>query len=503
MSAEPQGSSPIMRRPHRRARRSRGIVGRASTASFPATTSRPSLTQSFRSRRPVLSASEWNGMLGNSERCGGVQLTLALTVPVHAHLGKLALAAIVLLAASCGSDSSGAAGSSGEVVEPSSGVERALVVADAPVGALVSGFTDGGFDLMRSQPAGENLVFSPLSIGHALLMARGAADDATAAAIDDAFALPAGVAAHDAWNALDTQLAATNATATALDETDTPIVTVSNRLWPSSSASPDQDWVDLMASHHGADVETIEVTDPDGSRDRINSWVSEQTNDLIPELLPSGFINGNTVLVLTDKVYFKAQWRTIFGKYGPLDAPFTRLDGTTVDTTYLVDLEQPGPRGTGDGYVGAEVPYLGDDYTMLVIVPDEDRFDDVRARLSSDLLTEIDGAFTTGPYELRLPEWETTTAIDFLGWLTEHDIAPGAYPGIGPGVFLDGAVHGADIAVDEIGTEAAAATALGFDESGPPEPELLIAAERPFFYFIRHVDTGAVLFAGQVTDPTS
>ena len=140
---------------------------------------------------------------------------------------------------------------------------------------------------------------------------------------------------------------------------------------------------------------------------------------------------------------------------------------------------------------------------MLLIVPDEGRFEEIRERLSADLLAEVDAAFTTGPYELRMPEWETTTAIDLLGWLTDLDIAPGAYPGIGPGVFLDGAVHGADISVDEVGTEAAAATALGFEESGPPEPELVVAADQPFFYLVRHVDTGAVLFAGQVTDPAA
>ena len=175
---------------------------------------------------------------------------------------------------------------------------------------------------------------------------------------------------------------------------------------------------------------------------------------------------------------------------------------TEVSTTFLVDLEQPGPRGVGDGFVGAEIPYLGDDYAMLLIVPDEGRFADIRQRLSVDLLAEIDSTFSTGPYELRMPEWETATAIDFLGWLTERGVAPGSYPGIGPGVVLDGAVHGADIVVDEVGTEAAAATALGFEESGPPDPELVVAADRPFFYLVRHIDTGAILFAGQVTDPT-
>lgn len=382
-------------------------------------------------------------------------------------------------------------------------VERAPVDAAAPVDELAAGFNDAGFELMRTQPADANLVLSPLSVGHALLMARGAADGPTGAAIDAAFSLPEGIAADDAWNALDAAISESNASSVAIDGSDTPVVTIADRLWPAASTAPAQDWVDLLATHHGATVETIDVTDPEGSRTRINDWISEQTNGLIPELLPEGFVNADTVLVLTDTVYFNAQWRSVFGKYGPEDGPFTRLDGSKVDTTYLVDLEQPGPRGTGDGYVGAEVPYLGEDYSMLLVVPDEGRFDEVRQRLSQDLLDEIDATFTTGPYELRMPEWETNSAIDLVGWLADFGIAPGAYPGIGPEVTLEGAVHGADISVDERGTEAAAATALAFAESGPPEPELVVAADKPFFYVVRHVDSGAVLFAGQVTDPTA
>ena len=422
-------------------------------------------------------------------------------------------AAIVLLAAACGSDDgattsgdspdSSSTDTPGSVVAPSKDVERAPVVADAPVEQLAAGFTDAGFDLLRRQPADANVVLSPLSVGHALLMARAAADDLTGTAIDDVVTLPPGMSAHEAWNALDATIADSEATATADDGTDTPVVTIADRLWPSERAAPDQAWVDLMASHHGADIETIDTDDPEGSRSRVNGWVSDQTQGLIPELLPAGFIQPTTVLVLTDTVYFKAQWRTVFGKYGPEDGEFTRLDGSTVDTSYLVELELPGPRGVGEGYVGAELPYLGDDHSMLVIVPDEGRFDEVRERLSTDLLDEIDATFTSGPFELRVPEWRTTTTIDLMEWLTDTGIAPGAFPGIGPGVFLDGAVHGADITVDETGTEAAAGTALGFLESGAPEPELVVAAERPYVFVIRHVESGAVLFAGQVTDPTA
>lgn len=69
-------------------------------------------------------------------------------------------------------------------------------------------------------------------------------------------------------------------------------------------------------------------------------------------------------------------------------------------------------------------------------------------------------------------------------------------------MFLNAAVHAADIAVDEQGTVAAAATGGGFAASGPPTPQFTIAADRPFLYLIRHRSSGLVLFAGQVTNPS-
>ena len=381
---------------------------------------------------------------------------------------------------------------------PSAGLERADPVADAPVGELASGFNNAGFDLWRSQAIEENLVFSPASIGHALMMARAAADEPTGAAIDKTFGLPAGLGAHQAWNAGDGLISA------AADAEDEITVRIADRIWPRLDVKPDQGWVDLLAVEHGASTETLDFSaDPDGSRKIINTWVGDQTEGLIPELLPEGFIDGQTVLVLTDAVYFKAQWQTVFGKYQNVEDAFTLLDGSSVETEYLRELELTDRRGAGDGFVGAEIPYVGGDFSMLVIVPDLGRFEEIRDRLDQAMLDEIDRAFTTGPYELLIPKWSSTTQLDMLAWLTEIGVAPGSYPSITADAFLDAAVHGADITVDEWGTVAAAATALGFDESGPPEPELTVKADRPFLYLIRHRPTGLVLFAGQVTNPAS
>jgi serpin B len=385
----------------------------------------------------------------------------------------------------------------GDAFEPSAGVERSTADADAPMSELSAGFNDAGFGLWREQPAEDNFVFSPLSIGHALLMARGAADDATGDSIDAALALPEGLSAHQAWNAVDhglSEIARTEEEVT---------ITIADRIWPRLDVMPDQEWIDLLASEHGASVLPLDFAgDGSGSRDIINEWVSEQTQELIPELLPNGFIKSNTVLVLTDAVYFKARWRTVFGKYGPMPGDFTRLDGSTVEVEYMRELELSDKRGVGDGFEGAEIPYVNTDLSMLLLVPDEGSFEQFRDGLDQDLLDWVDENFETGPYELLMPGWETNSKLDLIDWLTTLGAAPGSYPKITPSAFLDAAVHGADITVDEWGTVAAAATAFGFAESGPPEPELTIAANRPFLYLIRHRPSGMVLFAGQVTDPS-
>jgi serpin B len=379
----------------------------------------------------------------------------------------------------------------------SSGVERLDPNPSAPVVKLVAGFNDAGFDLWQSQAVDGNFVFSPMSIGHALLMARGAADDSTGAAIDSAMGLPAGVSAHDAWNRVDNLL---------LDDAgaeESITVTMADRIWPRLDIEPSQEWVDLLIANHGVSVQPLDYgNDTSGSRDIINSWISDQTQELIPELLPDGFLQPSTVLVLTDAVYFEAQWQKVFGKTGPIPGTFTRLDGSTIDMEFMQELELVDRRGTGDGYVAAEIPYIGSGFSMLLILPDEGRFEELRQLLHQSLIDEIDATIKEGGFELVVPKWTTTTVLDLMSWLTEIGAAPGSYPGISPDAFLGAAVHGADIAVDEVGTVAAAATAIGFLESASPQPEFAVRADRPFLYMVRHRSTGLVLFAGQVTDPT-
>ena len=172
------------------------------------------------------------------------------------------IAVLALVATACGGDADSSPATSaastpttttavaqlGELAV-SPGIERLPANPDAPIAELVTGLNGAGFGLWHSQAADGNFVFSPMSIGHALLLARGAADDITGAAIDRAIGLPAGVAAHDAWNAVEALMSAD----AAAEEEIT--VTMADRIWPRRDVEPSQDWVDLLVSHHGVTVQ--------------------------------------------------------------------------------------------------------------------------------------------------------------------------------------------------------------------------------------------------------
>ena len=72
-------------------------------------------------------------------------------------------------------------------------------------------------------------------------------------------------------------------------------------------------------------------------------------------------------------------------------------------------------------------------------------------------------------------------------------------------LYISNVFHKTFIAVDEKGTEAAAATAVVMMMAtairGPKPPPIEVKVDRPFIYAIQHVPSGVCLFLGRVTDP--
>jgi serpin B len=372
----------------------------------------------------------------------------------------------------------------------------------ASVEDLVAGLNDVGLRIFEavSEETTDDLVLSPLSIGLAFGMADAGASGATARALEGLFAYP--VTGEERWSAF-------NALEQQVSNEDGPIVRLANRQFPDVSFGTAAGYDERLGRWFGAGIEPLPLKDEsDASRERINGWVDERTEGLIPDLLPDGFLGPNSVMVLVNALYLEADWARPFGKYPTEPAPFTRLDGSTVTVPLMHELELTGPAVATDDYAATELPYEGGELSMLIIVPETGSYEQVQARLTSGLIDEIDAAAASGAVELFLPRFESTTDLDLRtileGQLGVTDLfgTPG-FDGIAPGITLEAAVHAADIAVDEQGTVAAAATALGFEDSGPGEPDMRVRADKPFIYLIRHQPTGAVLFVGRVMDPAT
>jgi serpin B len=417
---------------------------------------------------------------------------------------QVAAFGVVIAVAGCGQPSEPAGTS--EDRPPGAPVADPVVERAEPdsvhVEALVGGLNEVGFRIFEAVAgdSSEDLVISPLSIGVAFGMADAGASGATADALTALFSYP--VQGEERW-------AAFNTLEQQVTSEDGLIVRLANRQFPDVSFATADGYDELLGRWFGAGIEPLPLqTDSDGSQERINGWVEERTEELIPDLLPDGFLGPNSVLVLVNALYLEADWARPFGKYPTEPATFTRLDGSTVTVPLMHELELRGPAVATDDYTATELPYEGGELSMLIIVPETGRYEEVQSRLTSGLIDEIDAAASSGAVELYLPRFESTSDIDLRtvieGGLGVTDLfgVPG-FDGIAEGITLEDAVHAADIAVDEFGTVAAAATALGFDESGPGEPDVTVRADKPFLYLIRHQPTGAVLFVGRAMDPAA
>jgi serpin B len=388
------------------------------------------------------------------------------------------------------------------VIEP---VADPVVERPAPDSAhvedLVVGLNEVGYQVFRAaaQDSEDDLVLSPLSIGVAFGMADAGATGATADALAGLFGHT--VAGEERW-------AAFNALEQSVTNDVGPVVRLANRQFPDVSFAAVDGYDERLGRWFGAAIEPLPLrSGSEASREHINGWVAERTEGLIPEVLPEGSLGPDSMLVLVNALYLVADWARPFGKYPTEDATFTRLDGSTVTVRLMHELELTGPAVATSEYAATELPYGGGDLSMLVIVPEAGHYEDVEARLATDLVDEIDGAATSGAVELYLPRFESSAHLDLRaiieGQLGVHDLfGVDGFGGIAPGITLETAVHAADIAVDENGT-VAAATAFTFAVSGPPEPDITVRADRPFLYLIRHRPTGAVLFVGRVRDPSA
>ena len=366
---------------------------------------------------------------------------------------------------------------------------------EAPTDEWVAGINAAGWDFHRHLAG--NAVSSPVSIGTAFSLSRAGASGESGPALDEIFGFP-DVDLHSAANAVDLRLAEASVEPTTVE--------VANRLFPDDGFSLLPEFLHTAATQYGAALQPIDTADGAAAADTVNRWVSESTRGLIPTIVNADAVQDQK-LVLVNTVYLKASWAQPFLPDWTSDGQFTTDDNRSVTVPFMRDRRPVHRRFVQLEHADAvELPYEGDELAMWLIVPhDPAGLAAVEESLDAAALTGLRNGAQEGLVDLAMPKWEQTLPpTDLFGWLCPLGLCPGApFYGIAPGIFITAALHGAKVIVDEHGTEAAAATALGFRTSLPPPPDLTIVADRPFLWAIVHQHTGALLFVGRLVDPAA
>lgn len=373
---------------------------------------------------------------------------------------------------------------------------------------LVEGNTEFALDLYKEiAQEDKNLFYSPFSISEALAMTYAGARGETAAQMADTLHLnPHQDRVHPGFNWLDAHLM--NLGEQPVNEGSEAFeLAVANSIWGQNGFHFEAEFLDTLALHYGAGLNVMDfIGAPEESRETINQWVEQQTNERIKNLLPEGSVDSNTRMVLTNAIYFKASWLYAFEESATATGAFTRRDDSTVDaafmeqTTHLRYAQLP-------GYKAVELPYDGGDVSMLVLLPED--LEAFEQNLSPQTLDATLGALQTQNVHLKLPKFEFTRSLPLGSTLKEmgmHDaFGPGAdFSGMtgAPDLQITGVLHKAFVSVDEEGTEAAAATAVVVGTTSVPADPLEFHADQPFIFMIRANQTGSLLFVGRVLDPS-
>jgi serpin B len=389
-------------------------------------------------------------------------------------------------------------------------------VPDADYAMFVAHLNKFGLDLGQAQATAnglttKNIVYSPLSVSFALGMtyagARGTTAEEMKRVLGDSFAADG---FHGASNKLSRELASrVTSRAVSMGKERKIELSVADAVFVERTLTLEPEYLDLLGRQYDSGVQQADFLHaPEPARVGINRWVEQQTHDRIQELLPMGSIDESTRIVLVNAVYFYGSWAHPFTHDATRAAPFTTLAGSAMSVPTMNGRVSLDYRAVSDLAV-ADFPYEGNNLRMTIVLPAEGKFEAVRSQVSAAWLDQATTGIKPTLLNVALPKFTMTVGsvslkegLESVG-MKEVFTAKANFSGMvqGANIMIADVLHKAFIAVDEDGTEAAAATAvIGVGTSAPIEQPIPFTVNRPFLFFIRDKN-GIVLFSGQVVAP--
>ncbi len=361
---------------------------------------------------------------------------------------------------------------------------------------------------------GKNSFFSPYSINSALGMVYAGARGNTATQIAHAMAysLPE-TEQHQLQGKYQKELAE-------LGEKGLLDLEVANALFAAEKNAEHlkKEYLEILQDSFGAELHNLDFAQSKETAAFINKWTAKRTRDRIKDIVNERQIaESNDGMVLVNAVYFKADWMKQFSAKQTHFSHFYRDSKRSPEAARKFELMQiKDDFGYGEipGYQILEMPYVADELAMVFVIPDE--IEKVAQKLDLKTWQELQDSMKTREVQVYIPRFRLEEELDglvehfqSLGMKAAFNRGLADFSGImeldkGQNLYISSISHKAFLEVTEEGSEAAAATQVGFAMTSisPNQPQIpVFRADRPFLCMIVHKTSGNILFLGKVIDP--
>ena len=384
----------------------------------------------------------------------------------------------------------------------------AQVAEETAIAQSINAFGLELYAALQSQAGGSgNTVFSPLSISAALAMAYAGANGETATQMASVLHF-----AGDS-DAVEQEFGTLLSDLNSAGQGGNYTLSVADSLWGQQGMQILAPFLRTMQSDFDGGLKQVNFAgDPATALQTINTWVAQQTDGHIKQLLSSDEVTRLTQLVLTNAVYFNGNWATAFDPAATSEAGFTLDSGDRVLVSMMHNTSDYGYMDS-DGFQVLDLPYAGGRLSMDIILPNQGYS---AAGLNvgqfpADLTSWLSG-LQSQQVAVSLPKFTINTQFELGGTLqalgmTDAFDDNADFSGITDAspLSINSVAHAATISVTETGTVATAATGVSLTPLlvvGTPGL-ITFDADHPFLFLIRDDQSGAVLFMGQEMDPTS
>lgn len=273
---------------------------------------------------------------------------------------------------------------------------------------------------------------------------------------------------------------------------------VANSVWKREDL-PDfkQNYKDKISRLYDSEYKTFNC---DNVIENVNTWASDKTKGLIPELLPKNYDISGLAIILMNALYFKDSWAKEFEKYATVKKDFTTFDGSTVSKDFMTQT--------------SDYLYYSDENTQLVILPMKDGVYMTFVIGDTSDLGRKTASAERKTVKVTIPKIDLETSLtnkELCDFLVENGVSL-AFSGSADfsdmtdcAVCIGDIIQKTKIKLNENGVEAAAVTAILMDECTAVEEfsEVIeFTADRPFsFYIYTTADTVTeMMFSGKIVD---